>query len=588
MQHICREKLNRGVVAIKSNGKVTVSWRLLKADLADTPFDVYRNGKKLNSKPIADGGTFFIDEQPLPSDATYEVRGGSANGSFLLTANAPEGYLPIKIDKPAEMTMPDGKSCTYSANDCSVADVDGDGEYEIIRKWEPSNAADNSHTRYTGNVFFDCLKLDGTRLWRIDMGRNIRAGAHYTQFIAYDLDGDGRAELMMKTADGTIDGKGKAIGDPTKDWRCHQQGKCLGRIMEGPEYLTVFNGLTGEAMKTVDYIPDRGPLGSWGDSYGNRSERYLAGVGYLDGHRASAIFCRGYYTRTVIAAWDWDGKELSSRWVFDTNNPEWKSYAGQGNHNLRIADVDGDGKDEITFGSMAVDHDGRGLYNTGFGHGDALHLMPFYPDSDKLQVWDCHENRRDGSDFRDAATGKVIFQLPGNFDVGRCMAADIDPTNPGVEMWSANSGGIRNVKGELVKPAEYEEPTMDRKKRRGTFTNFGIWWDGDLLRELLDHESVQKYDWKTGRVDIIKRFDGRFNNWTKSNPCLSGDIIGDWREEVLIRDEASTLLRLYVTDIPTPHRIPCLMEDIPYRLSVATENVAYNQPPEPGFYLGIK
>ena len=588
MQHICREKLNRGVVAIKSNGKVTVSWRLLKADQADTPFDVYRNGKKLNGKPIADGGTFFIDEQPLPSDATYEVRGGSANGSFLLTANAPEGYLPIKIDKPAEMTMPDGKSCTYSANDCSVADVDGDGEYEIILKWEPSNAADNSHTRYTGNVFFDCLKLDGTRLWRIDMGRNIRAGAHYTQFIAYDLDGDGRAELMMKTADGTIDGKGKAIGDPTKDWRCHQQGKCLGRIMDGPEYLTVFNGLTGEAMKTVDYIPDRGPLGSWGDSYGNRSERYLAGVGYLDGHRASAIFCRGYYTRTVIAAWDWDGKELSSRWVFDTNNPEWKSYAGQGNHNLRIADVDGDGKDEITFGSMAVDHDGRGLYNTGFGHGDALHLMPFYPDSDKLQVWDCHENRRDGSDFRDAATGKVIFQLPANFDVGRCMAADIDPTNLGVEMWSANSGGIRNVKGELVKPAEYEEPTMDRKKRRGISTNFGIWWDGDLLRELLDHESVQKYDWKTGRVDIIKRFDGRFNNWTKSNPCLSGDIIGDWREEVLIRDEASTLLRLYVTDIPTPHRIPCLMEDIPYRLSVATENVAYNQPPEPGFYLGTK
>lgn len=588
MQHICREKLNRGVVAIKSNGKVAISWRLLKADQADTPFDVYRNGEKLNSKPIADGGTFFIDEQPLPSDATYEVRGGSANGSFLLTANAPEGYLPIKIDKPAEMAMPDGKSCTYSANDCSVADVDGDGEYEIILKWEPSNAADNSHTRYTGNVFFDCLKLDGTRLWRIDMGRNIRAGAHYTQFIAYDLDGDGRAELMMKTADGTIDGKGKAIGDPTKDWRCHQQGKCLGRIMDGPEYLTVFNGLTGEAMKTVDYIPDRGPLGSWGDSYGNRSERYLAGVGYLDGHCASAIFCRGYYTRTVIAAWDWDGKELSSRWVFDTNNPEWKSYAGQGNHNLRIADVDGDGKDEITFGSMAVDHDGRGLYNTGFGHGDALHLMPFYPDSDKLQVWDCHENRRDGSDFRDAATGKVIFQLPGNFDVGRCMAADIDPTNPGVEMWSANSGGIRNVKGELVKPAEYEEPTMDRKKRRGMSTNFGIWWDGDLLRELLDHESVQKYDWKTGRVDIIKRFDGRFNNWTKSNPCLSGDIIGDWREEVLIRDEASTLLRLYVTDIPTPHRIPCLMEDIPYRLSVATENVAYNQPPEPGFYLGTK
>ena len=236
---------------------------------------------------------------------------------------------------------------------------------------------------------------------------------------------------------------------------------------------------------------------------------------------------------------------------------------------------------------MAIDHDGRGLYNTGFGHGDALHLMAFYPNSDKLQVWDCHENRRDGSDFRDAATGKVIFQIPGNFDVGRCMAADIDPTNEGLEMWSANSGGVRNVKGELILPTEYEEPTMDENKRRGMSTNVGIWWDGDLLRELLDHETVQKYDWKTGRVNVIKRFDGRFNNGTKSNPCLSGDILGDWREEVLVRDAQSTMLKLYTTDIPTDHRITCLMQDVPYRLSIATENVAYNQPPEPGFYLGV-
>lgn len=588
MGNIIRERLNRGVVATKSDGKVTISWRLLSADGRNAAFNIFRNGKKINKKALKKGGTFFVDNNPLAEDAVYEVRGGCSDGKFCLKADAADDFIGIKLDKPADMTMPDGRVCTYSANDCSVADVDGDGEYEIILKWDPSNSADNSRAGYTGNVFFDCLKLDGTRLWRIDMGQNIRAGAHYTQFMAYDFDGDGKAELMMKTSDGTIDGTGKAIGDPSKDWRCHEKGGCLGRIMEGPEYLTVFNGLTGAAMKTVDYIPDRGPLRSWGDDHGNRSERYLAGVGYLDGKKASAIFCRGYYTRTVIAAWDWDGKELTSRWVFDTNNPEWKSYAGQGNHNLRIADVDGDGRDEITFGSMAVDDNGKGLYNTGFGHGDALHLMPFYPDSDKLQVWDCHENKRDGSDFRDAATGKVIFQIPGNFDVGRCMAADIDPTNKGVEMWSANSGGIRNVRGELVKPQEYSEPSMEPRKRRGMSTNFGIWWDGDLLRELLDHETVQKYDWKTGKVNVIKRFEGRFNNWTKSNPCLSGDIIGDWREEVLIRNEESTMLRLYVTDIPTTHRICCLMEDIPYRLSVATENVAYNQPPETGFYLGTK
>lgn len=586
MDNMERERLGRGVVAIKDKRKVTVSWRLLKADGENATFNVYRNGKKINKKALKKGGTFFVDENPTGKDAIYEVKGGCCNGTFKLSSNAEEGFIGIRLDKPEDMTMPDGKVCYYSANDCSVADVDGDGEYEIILKWDPSNSADNSRAGYTGNVYLDCMKIDGKRLWRIDMGHNIRAGAHYTQFMAYDFDGDGKAELMMKTADGTIDGTGKAIGDSTKDWRCHDKGKCLGRIMEGPEYLTVFNGMTGKAMKTVCYIPDRGPRRSWGDDHGNRSERYLAGVAYLDGRKASALFCRGYYTRTVIAAWDWDGTELTNRWTFDTNNPEWATYAGQGNHNLRVADVDGDGKDEITFGSMAIDDDGRGLYNTGFGHGDAMHLMPFYPDSDKLQVWDCHENKHDGSDFRDAATGKIIFQLPADFDVGRCMAADIDPTNKGVEMWSANSGGIRNVKGELVTPQEYEEPTMEKRRKRGLSTNFGIWWDGDRLRELLDHETVQKYDWKTGKVNVIKRFDGVFNNWTKSNPCLSGDIIGDWREEVLVRDRESTMLKLYVTDIPTSHRIVCLMEDIPYRLSVATENVAYNQPPEPGFYLG--
>ena len=586
MDNMTRERLGRGVVAIKDKRKVTVSWRLLKADGENATFNVYRNGKKINKKALKKGGTFFVDENPTGKDAIYEVKGGCCNGTFKLSSNAEEGFIGIRLDKPEDMTMPDGKVCYYSANDCSVADVDGDGEYEIILKWDPSNSADNSRAGYTGNVYLDCLKIDGKRLWRIDMGHNIRAGAHYTQFMAYDFDGDGKAELMMKTADGTIDGTGKAIGDSTKDWRSHDKGKCLGRIMEGPEYLTVFNGMTGKAMKTVCYIPDRGPRRSWGDDHGNRSERYLAGVAYLDGRKASALFCRGYYTRTVIAAWDWDGTELTNRWTFDTNNPEWATYAGQGNHNLRVADVDGDGKDEITFGSMAIDDDGRGLYNTGFGHGDAMHLMPFYPDSDKLQVWDCHENKHDGSDFRDAATGKIIFQLPADFDVGRCMAADIDPTNKGVEMWSANSGGIRNVTGELVTPQEYEEPTMEKRRKRGLSTNFGIWWDGDRLRELLDHETVQKYDWKTGKVNVIKRLHGVFNNWTKSNPCLSGDIIGDWREEVLVRDRESTMLKLYVTDIPTSHRIVCLMEDIPYRLSVATENVAYNQPPEPGFYLG--
>lgn len=674
MKKIQREQLNRGVVALRQpDGTAVVTWRTLVSDGKGEAFDIRRNGVKINDRPLTTGGTFFVDKDVPEGDVTYEVCGGGKNGMFVLKADAPAGYLPIKLDKPADGITPDGRTFTYSANDATVGDVDGDGQYEIILKWEPSNAHDNSHDGFTGPVLFDCYRLSGERLWRIDMGPNIRAGAHYTQFMVYDFDGDGRAEMMVKTADGTVDGKGKVIGDAKADWRYGiaeamehfeenrayavkeaeerrqrmkqpQRGNDrrdrkryswpgivykAGRILDGPEYLTVFNGLTGEAMATVDYVPERGELRAWGDDRGNRSERYLAAVGYLDGHRASGIFCRGYYTRTVIAAWDWDGKTLTNRWTFDTNDERWRSYAGQGNHNIRVADVDGDGCDEITYGSMAVDHDGTGLYNTGMGHGDAMHLTVFDPTSDRLQLWDCHENRRDGSDLRDAATGKLIFQVKSPIDVGRCMAADIDPTNPGLEMWSSDSKGIRTITGEILKPLVSRSEDSSRSEERGARsenssikknegkgkdkspssfdtppsskdddtalyvkgmrlpTNFGIWWDGDLLREMLDHATVSKYDWNTGRVNPIMKFDGcQFNNWTKSNPCLSADILGDWREEVITRTDDSSEMRVYVTPIPTDHRINCLMEDIPYRLSVATQNVAYNQPTWTGFYLG--
>ena len=605
-----QEQLDRGVVAIKDSGKVIISWRTLSSDTIGEAFDIFRNGKKLNKAPLTKGGTFFIDEHPLPTDATYEIRGGGKNGSYTLSAHAPMGYLSVKLQKPANGTTPDGETFSYSANDASVADVDGDGQYEIILKWDPSNAHDNAHDGYTGPTLFDCYRLDGTLLWRIDMGINIRSGAHYVPFIVYDLDGDGKAEFIVRTSDGTRDAKGKVIGNaqadyrhrapadaqnptPEREWsKYNKKGRPMtGRILTGPEYITVFNGLTGEAMDTKPYIPERGNLKDWGDDYANRSDRMLAAVGYLDGEHASAIFCRGYYTRSVIAAWDWDGKELKTHWVFDTNTPEWASYAGQGNHNLRVADVDGDGCDEITYGAMAIDHDGRGLYNTGMGHGDAIHLMAFDPHTKELQVWDCHENRRDGSELRNARTGGIIFQVPSKSDVGRAMAADIDPTNPGVEMWSTDSHGIRNIKGEvLFSASDPDDPQHQQHLKLGErylSVNFGIWWDGDLLRELLDRETVSKYDWKQHSIIDLIRFPGIvFNNGTKSNPCLAADILGDWREEVIARTLDSSELRIFVSPIPTDYRINCLMQDIPYRLSTAAQNVGYNQPSEPGFYLG--
>nr|WP_321335245.1 rhamnogalacturonan lyase [uncultured Bacteroides sp.] len=573
-----REKLGRGVVAVRENANtVFVSWRYLSTDPMNTSFHVYRDGKQLTQKPVS-VGTFFRDTYTGNKKAQYTVK-AFANGKkaiqpeghYLLPANAPVGYVNIPLDRPKGGTTPTGQEFTYSPNDASIGDVDGDGEYEIILKWDPSNSHDNSQNGYTGPVLLDCYRLDGTRLWRIDMGKNIRAGAHYTQFMVFDLDGDNRAEVVMKTSDGTIDGKGKVIGDANADYRTEN-----GRILTGNEYLTVFSGATGEALYSTAYVPERGNVMDWGDDHANRSERFLACVAYLDGIHPSVVMCRGYYTRTVLAAFDWNGKELKQRWVFDSNKPEWSKYAGQGNHNLRVGDVDGDGCDEIMYGACAIDNDGRGLYSTGMGHGDAMHMTQFDPSSPKLQVWDCHENKRDGSSFRDAATGEVLWQVKSPKDVGRSMAADIDPTNFGVEMWSADSKGIRNIKGEVINPDIHTLPV-----------NMAIWWDGDLLRELLNKNTISKYDWKTGKCNPLAVFDGCIsNNGTKATPALQGDLIGDWREEVLLRTEDNSALHLYVSTIPTPYRFHTFLEDPIYRISIATQNVAYNQPTQPGFYFG--
>ena len=568
-----REHLGRGVIAIRENpSTVAVSWRYLSSDPMDESFDIYRNGEKVNKYPIRNA-TFFQDIYKGTESVLYTVKAiqSKTESNYQLPSDAPAGYLNIPLNRPENGTTPAGQSYFYAPNDASIGDVDGDGEYEIILKWDPSNAHDNSHDGYTGEVYFDCYKLNGQHLWRINLGRNIRAGAHYTQFMVFDLDGDGKAEVVMKTADGTVDGKGKVIGDAQADYRNEQ-----GRILTGPEYLTVFNGLTGEAMQTIDYVPERGNLMDWGDNRGNRSDRFLACVAYLDGIHPSVVMCRGYYTRTVLAAYDWNGKELKERWIFDSNHPGCEDYAGQGNHNLRVGDVDGDGCDEIIYGSCAIDHNGKGLYTTKMGHGDAIHLTHFDPSRKGLQVWDCHENKRDGSTYRDAATGEILFQIKDSTDVGRCMAADIDPTQPGVEMWSLASGGIRNIKGEVVKA-----------RVRGLSCNMAVWWDGDLLRELLDRNIVSKYNWKKGVCERIAIFEGALsNNGTKATPCLQGDIVGDWREEVLLRTADNTVLRLYVSTIPTDYRFHTFLEDPVYRISIATQNVAYNQPTQPGFYFG--
>lgn len=574
------ETLGRGFVAVTdSAGNVALSWRFLSDDPDSQSFDLYRNGKKINKLPIKES-TFFTDANSGGADAVYELKASAGRKDRTVcsySVSAPAGYIRVPLDVPERGVDVFGKEYTYTANDASVGDVDGDGEYEIFLKWDPTNSHDNAHDGMTGPTLIDCYRLDGTRLWRIDLGDNIRSGAHYTQFLVADFDGDGKAEMICRTADGTVDGTRRVIGDHRADFR-----NIKGRVVSGPEYLTVFNGLTGEAMATVPYVPARGELKDWGDSYANRSDRFLAAVATLDGERPSAVMCRGYYTRSVLAAFDWDGLELKQKWVFDSDMPGNEGYAGQGNHNLRVADVDGDGCDEIIYGQMAVDHDGTGLYTTGMYHGDAIHLVPAV-DGSRYYVWGCHENKKDGTTLRDAATGEVILRFPSNKDIGRCMAADIDPNYPGLELWSPNTGGVRAFDGSLIsKPEEFQSEIS-----ASVPVNFAVWWDGDLIRELLDKNVVSKYVPASGECIPLAILDGcMWNNGTKANPCLAADILGDWREEVVMRSEDNSELRIYTTTVPTSYRFVTFMSDPAYRWSVANQNVAYNQPSEPGFYFG--
>ena len=647
------EELGRGVVAVMANeeGDVAVSWRYLSKDPRDIAFDIYRVEPKgvptkVNSAPITNA-TFFIDKGAYKGTKLgYEVRPvlfrqdsqdlqdsartkNSVNlvnpvqkkdydtkpcyGRWIVPENAPIGCFDIPITPPPDDTLPDNATHGHHANDCSVGDADGDGEYELFVKWE-SNASRDNIGGWTGQTWFECLKVpSGKSLWKINIGYNINAGPHYQPFLVHDFDGDGKAEMIVRTAPGAVDGKGRVLTDAGV-WRLKEKVKyfkpeetlssydpnfkasdeTVGDWRHGthplntPEYLTVFNGLTGEAMDTVKYDPPFVNFWIWGDypkAAGNRSHRFLATTAYLDGVHPSAVMCRGYYNRSCLAAWDWDGHNLRERWFFDSESPRWrgKGFSGQGFHNLRAADIDFDGKDEIVYGSMCVDDDGTGMYSIHRGHGDQIHIVQSSPNHIGLQVFTCQEHHPFGVILRDAKTGKIIWEYGAVNDTGNCLALDVDPVNPGVEFFGASMVGGIGMDGHRFGIA--------RSKGMYYATHrFGIWWAGGMERSLLpgsDGPWSFGFDRRGGGAHRYYDFiDCDTNNSSKANPCLVADIFGDWREEALYRRRDNKAIRCYVSTFPTEYRFWSLMEDPCYRNGVAAENAGYNVCPEPSFYFG--
>ncbi|MFD4643487.1 rhamnogalacturonan lyase [Lentzea sp. NPDC058436] len=700
------ERLDRGLVAVTTSSGAYLSWRLLGHEatgatatgLKGPDFAVYRDGKRIAT--VTDSTT-YADPDARPG-ARYQVapvvHGVALGRSRAVTAWAGSHHdLPLR--KPADGVTPAGESYTYSANDVSVGDVDGDGRFEYVVKWDPSNSKDVSQVGYTGPVYLDTYRFDGTLLHRIDLGVNIRAGAHYTQFPVYDFDGDGRAEIMVKTAPGTRDGRGRYVTMPREDvragyahtddyrlsaegyrehlidvfrgWHAHPEvvagrwpatleqalglepryayplsevdaaaladhfidvyapsrsannrlRQFAGFVVDGPEYLTVFDGATGRELRTVRYEPGRGDDGlMWGDyamsriEPGNRVDRFLSGVAYLDGKRPSAIFARGYYTRSTVAAYDWNGRDLTKRWLADSGwvpmtnpfrdtphgrdgtSPTHAKLTTQGAHSLSVADVDGDGRQEIVYGGATLDDDGSLKYSsTGvlppasadpgatarIGHGDAMHVTDVDPDRPGLEIHMVHEGARSapyGYTVRDARSGEVLYGAYSGLDTGRGMIGDVRPDVRGIETWASmpsgsDSSGIWSADGR-------------RLDTRSPGTNASIRWAGDLTTQIVggaQDVTPTIDDWQRGT--LLTATGTRTNNGTKGNPSLVADVLGDWREELLVRTQDSTALRFYLSTEPTAHKMYTLMHDRQYRVEVARQQTTYNQPSYPGFYL---
>ena len=625
------EKLDRGLIAIKTDGGVYLSWRLFDSEdnifgSADknVSFNVYRDGKKISEVATK---TNYVDSTVGTNYSVAPVINGVEGEKCDAVTVYNNSYFDIPLSKPDDETIydPSGNElATYSffPADCSTGDVDGDGEYEIIVKWT-SHERDVGTPAYSGTVHLAAYKLDGTKLWKndIELGKNVYSSAHTLQFLVYDFDGDGKSEVICQTSLGSKDGQGKYVSNAaqtdeeikaitdkensTADYRSSS-----GVITKGEEFLTVFNGETGAAMDTISLPTTRGSENGvdYGDDFGNRSNRFVSDIAYLDGEKPYAIYLRGYYfgrngkQRTSIAGISWDGTALSPTYRFDTQKGQEGyydgayQYVGNGNHNCTVADVDNDGKDEFITGALCMevndDNEFRPKWCTYLQHGDALHIGNYDPTHTGFEFFTVHEdsgtNSLSGNDITldfgmsviDAETGNIMFHEGASDDTGRGVMANVGAGGY-YQIWSAKNSARQSNGG-----TDFTTATS-LTGRNTPSMNFRIFWDGDLYDNLLNGANIT--DWNGRNMSNIfsaGNYDCVSINGTKANPSLQADLFGDWREEVVYPTSDGTALRVFSTTDTTDYKIKTLMQDPVYRSGVAAEQTAYNQPPHVGFYMG--
>lgn len=627
------EKLDRGLIAIKTDGGIYLSWRLFDSEdnifgSADknVSFNVYRDGKKISEVATK---TNYVDSTVGTNYSVAPVMNGVEGDKCDAVTVNENSYFDIPLSKPDDETIydPSGNElATYSffPADCSTGDVDGDGEYEIIVKWTSSehDVGSPGDPAYSGTVHLAAYKLDGTKLWKNDiaLGKNVYSSAHTLQFLVYDFDGDGKSEVMCQTSLGSKDGQGKYVSNAaqtdeeikaiTDEENSTADYRGYGRIVEGKEFLTVFNGETGVAMDTINLPTTRGSENGadYGDDFGNRSNRFVSDIAYLDGEKPYAIYLRGYYfgrngkQRTSIAGISWDGTALSPTYRFDTQKGQEGyydgayQYVGNGNHNCTVADVDNDGKDEFITGALCMevndDNEFRPKWCTYLQHGDALHIGNYDPTHTGFEFFTVHEdsgtNSLSGNDITldfgmsviDAETGNIMFHEGASADTGRGVMANVGAGGY-YQIWSAKNSARQSNGG-----TDFTTATS-LTGRNTPSMNFRIFWDGDLYDNLLDGANIT--DWNGRNMSNIfsaGNYDCVSINGTKANPSLQADLFGDWREEVVYPTTNGTALRVFSTTDTTDYKIKTLMQDPVYRSGVAAEQTAYNQPPHVGFYMG--